>query len=188
MRNPHFDDGARALVRTAQDRARALGHPGIGCEHLLYAIAHSPTPVGEVVREHGVTADRVGAQTERLLYGPRKVFDGLDAEALAAIGIDLQAVRDAVEANFEPAPALRPRTRRRRPVRLPGHLPVTGRARLCLDTAVEDAERGGARQVAEHHVGAAVLAADGGLVPPILAALGVSPGELRTAILARGGR
>jgi hypothetical protein len=187
MRNPHFDEGVRALVRTAQDRARALGHPGIGCEHLLYAIAHSPTPVGEVAREYGVTPDRVAAQTERLLNGPRSVFDGLDAEALATIGIDLQAVRNAVEANLGPAPAPRPRTWRRRRVRLPGHLPVTGRARSCLDNAVQDAERGGMR-VAEHHVGAAVVAADGGLVPPILAALGVSPPQLRTAILARARR
>jgi len=185
MRNPDFDEGVRALVRTAQDRARALGHPGIGCEHLLYAIAHSPTPVGEVARKHGVTPDRVAAQTERLLNGPRRMFDGLDAEALAAIGIDLQAVRDAVVANFESVPAPRMRTRRRRRVRLPGHLPVTGRARSCLETAVQDAERGGTR-VAEYHVGAAVVAATGGLVPPILTALGVSPPELRTAILESG--
>ncbi|WIY00810.1 Clp protease N-terminal domain-containing protein [Amycolatopsis mongoliensis] len=187
MRNPQFDDDVRALVRTAQERARALGHPGIGCEHLLYAIAHSPTPLGEVAREHGVTPERVAAQTDRLLNGPRSVFDGLDADALATIGIDLQAVREAVEATFGPAPVPRPRHRRRHRVRLPGHLPVTGRARSCLDTAVKDAEQGGTR-VAEHHIGAAVVTADGGLVPPILAALGVSAPQLRRAILARAGR
>jgi hypothetical protein len=153
----------------------------------LDAIAHSPTPVGEVAREHGVTSDGVAAQTERLLGGPRIVFDGLDAEALAAIGIDLEAVRDAVEANFGPAPAPRPRSWRRRRVRLPGHLPVTGRARSCLDIAVQDAETSGMR-VVEHHIGAAVVAAEGGLVPPILAALGVSPPQLRTAILTRARR
>src|SRR5438128_1570643 len=98
------------------DRARRAGWSwqdiaaGLGCEHLLYAIAHSPTPVGEVARTHGVTPDRVAAQTERLLNGPRGVFAGLDAEALATIGIDLQAVRDAVEANLGPLPAPRPRT------------------------------------------------------------------------------
>jgi hypothetical protein len=43
-------------------------------------------------------------------------------------------------------------------------------------------------RVAEHHVGAAVVAAEGGLVPPILAALGVSPPRLRSAILARARR
>lgn len=183
MRNPQFDDDVRALVRTAQDRARALGHPFLGCEHLLYAIAHSPTPVGEAARAHGVTPDRVAAQTERLLNSPRSVFDRLDAEALAAIGIDLQAVRKAVEADLGSVPPPRPRTWRRRRVRLPGHLPVTGRARSCLDTAAKDARHAGAPCVAEHHIGAAVVAADGGLVPPILAALGVSSPQLRTAML-----
>lgn len=72
----------------------------LGLGALLYAIAHSPTPVGEVARGHGVTPERVAAQTDRLLNGSRRVFDGLDAEALAAIGIDLQAVRDTVEATF----------------------------------------------------------------------------------------
>ncbi|WP_240522138.1 Clp protease N-terminal domain-containing protein [Amycolatopsis vastitatis] len=118
------------------------------------------------------------------MNGPRGVFDGIDAEALAAIGIDPQAVGDAVEADLGPAPVARPQTWRRRRVRLPGHLPVTRRAQSCLDIAVKDAERGGTR-VAEYHIGVAVVGADGGLVPPILAALGVSSPQLRTAIRAR---
>lgn len=44
-------------------------------------------------------------------------------------------------------------------------------------------EAGSAAQVAAHHLGAAVVAVDGGLVPPILAALGVSSPTLCTAIL-----
>jgi ATP-dependent Clp protease ATP-binding subunit ClpA len=185
MRNQQFDDDVRALVRTAQERARALGHPGIGSEHLLYAVAHSPTPVGVVAREHGLTPDGVATQTERLLSRPRSVFDVLDADALATIGIDLHAVRDAVEATFGPQPVSAPRVRRRQRVRLPGHLPVTGRARSCLRAAVQEADRSDAAQVGAHHLGAAVVAADGGLVPPILAALGVAAPTLRTAILNR---
>jgi hypothetical protein len=41
MRNPHFDEDARALVRRAQDRARVLRPPGLGTEHLLVAVASS---------------------------------------------------------------------------------------------------------------------------------------------------
>ena len=186
MRKPVFGDDVRALVRTAQERARAAGHPGLGCEHLLYAIAHSPTPVGEVARAHGLTPEAVAAQTDRLLAGPsRSVFDKLDADALAVIGIDLRAVRAAVEANLGPAPEPVPRRRRKPKLRLPGHLPVTGRARNCLEAAMKEADRA---PVAEHHIGAAVVATDGGLVPPILSALGVSAPALRTAILDRAGR
>ena len=186
MRNQQFGDDARALVRTARERARVLRHPGIGSEHLLYAVADSPTPVGAVARDHGLTPDGVAEQTERLLARPRSVFDGLDADALAAIGIDLHAVREAVEANLGPAQESSPWVRRRR-VRLPGHLPVTGRARSCLQAAVREAGRGGAAQVAARHLGAVVVASDGGLVPPILAALDVSAPTLRMAILEAAG-
>jgi len=183
MRNQRFGDDGRALVRSAHDRARALGHPGLGCEHLLYAVAYSSAPVGVVAREYGLMPGDVAAQTERLLAGSRRVFDGLDADALATIGIDLRAVREAVEANFGTGPARwAPRHRR---VRLPGHRAVTGRARSCLAEAEREANRSGASVVAAHHIGAAVVAADGGLVPPILSALGVSAPLLRAAILDR---
>jgi hypothetical protein len=108
MRNQQSDDDVRALVRTAQLRARTLGHPGLGSEHLLYAVAHSPTRVGVVAREHGLTPEGVAAQIERLLSRPRSVFDTLDADALATIGIDLHEVRDAVQASFGPGPLSSP--------------------------------------------------------------------------------
>jgi hypothetical protein len=151
MRNQRFGDDARALVRTAQEHARVLGHSGIGSEHLLYAVADSPTRVGAAAREHGLTPDGVLAQTDRLLARPRRVFAGLDAEALAAIGIDLDAVRAAVEANFGPAQGSSTWARRHR-VRLPGHLPVSGRAPSCIQAAMREA--GGAAQVATHHLDA----------------------------------
>lgn len=179
MRNQRFRDDARALVRIAQNRARFLGHPGIGSEHLLYAVADSPARMGQVARQHGLTPEGVATLTDRLLATPRRMFDGIDADALAVIGVDLAAVREAVEANFGPARAASHRTLR---PRLPGHLPVTGRARSCLRAAVHEAG-GGAAQVGAHHLGAVVVLSDGGLVPPILAALGVSAPTLRTAIL-----
>ncbi|MEV6900263.1 Clp protease N-terminal domain-containing protein [Amycolatopsis sp. NPDC051372] len=140
MRNRQLAEDARALVRTAQERARTLGHPEIGSEHLLFAVADAPTRVGEVARDYGLTPDGVATQTDRLLARPRRAFDNLDAEALAAIGIDLDAVREALETNFGPIPPPWPRTR---PPRLPGHLPITGRARSCLRAAATEARRRG---------------------------------------------
>ncbi|MEU4674434.1 Clp protease N-terminal domain-containing protein [Amycolatopsis sp. NPDC023774] len=183
MRNRQFGEDARALVRTAQERARALGHPGIGSEHLLFAVADAPTQVGEVAREYGLTPDGVAAQTARLLTRPRRAFDNVDADALAAIGIDLDAVREAVAAHFGPVPAPLPR-RRQRP-QLPGHLPITGRARSCLQAAVSEAGRRGVSPAGANHLGAVVVGTSGGLVPPILAALGISAPTLRAALLER---
>ncbi|WP_329056134.1 hypothetical protein OG738_21215 [Amycolatopsis sp. NBC_01488] len=184
MRNPRFDEDARALVRLAQDRARVLRHPWLGTEHLLYAVAVSPGREGVVAREHGVTPEGVSAETSRLLARPRSVFDTLDAEALATLGIDLGAVREAVEASFGAAPVRPVAVRRRRRVRLSGHLPVTGRVRSCLTAAVREA---GGAQIGAPGLAAVVVATDGGLVPPILAALEVPAPELRAAILGRAG-
>ncbi|MEV6647884.1 Clp protease N-terminal domain-containing protein [Amycolatopsis sp. NPDC051371] len=186
MRNPHFDEDARALVRRAQDRARVLRHPGLGTEHLLFAVASSPGREGVVARDHGVTPEGVSAETVRLLARPRSVFDTLDAEALATIGIDLDAVRKAVEASFGAAPVSSVAVRRRR-ARLSGHLPVTGRARSCLTAAVHESGRVGVGQVGASRLAAVVVTTDGGLVPPILAALEVSAPLLRAAILERAG-
>lgn len=187
-----FDEATRRIVLRAQQRARELGHRGIGCEHLLFAIAESPDPAGAVLREHGLTPAHVTEQTRRLLTGTATVFDVLDADALATLGIDLGTVRRAVESSFG-SEALRPavprlrrqwfRPRRTRPRR--GHLPVTGRALRCLDTAAHEASRGGGTAVDATALAVAVITADGGLVPKIVNTSGVPAATLRSAILER---
>ncbi|WP_143268478.1 Clp protease N-terminal domain-containing protein [Amycolatopsis vastitatis] len=186
-----FDDDARRIVGRAQQQARALGHRGIGCEHLLFAVAESADPAGAVLREHGLTPAHVSEQTRRLLSGTATVFDTLDGDALATLGIDLQTVRRTVEATFGPE-ALRPvrpsprrRWYRRRPRRPGGHLPVTGRAQRCLDAAAHEAKRAGSTAVDATTLAVAVVTADGGLVPRIVRSTGVPAEALRTAILRR---
>jgi ATP-dependent Clp protease ATP-binding subunit ClpA len=186
-----FDDGARRIVGRAQQQARALGHRGIGCEHLLFAVAESADPAGAVLREHGLTPAHVSEQTRRLLSGTATVFDTLDGDALATLGIDLQTVRRTVEATFGPE-ALRPvrpsprrRWYRRRPRRPGRHLPVTGRAQRCLDAAAHEAKRAGSTAVDATTLAVAVVTADGGLVPRIVRSTGVPAEALRTAILRR---
>jgi ATP-dependent Clp protease ATP-binding subunit ClpA len=93
-----FTDTAREVVVQAQANARRLGHNWIGCEHLLMAAATADDPVGAVLRDHGVTRERIEA-TMLSTIGPVR---GLDKEALASIGIDLDAVRARVEAAFGP--------------------------------------------------------------------------------------
>ncbi|MEU0794127.1 Clp protease N-terminal domain-containing protein [Amycolatopsis sp. NPDC005961] len=179
MDRPLADDARRIIVR-AQHQARELGHRGIGCEHLLFAVAvaESPDPAGAVLRE----------ETRRLLTGGASVFDTLDSDALATLGIDLHVVRRTVEATFGPQALrqVRPRPRHRwyqlrrtRPPR--GHLPVTGRARRCLDAAVSEATRAGGMLVDT----TALAVADGGLVPRIVHTTGVPAETLRVAILRR---
>jgi ClpA/ClpB-like protein len=99
-----FTDTARHLVVQAQDDARRLGHNYIGCEHLLLAAAGTDEPASTVLRDQGVTPDRIKAEILRTI-GPGQTagpVGGLDKEALASIGIDLDVVRARIEAAFGP--------------------------------------------------------------------------------------
>ena len=104
-----FTDGARHVVVRAQQDARRLGHNYIGCEHLLLAAAAADEPASAVLRDQGVTPERVEAEILRTIgrgpggpAGPADPLRGLDREALAAIGIDLDVVRARLEAAFGP--------------------------------------------------------------------------------------
>ena len=102
-----FTDGARHVVVQAQHEARRLGHTYIGCEHLLLAVTEAAEPAAAVLRDRGITPERVEAEVVRIIgrgpaAGPADPLSGLDREALAAIGIDLDVVRDRIEAAFGP--------------------------------------------------------------------------------------
>ena len=113
-----FTDTARHAIVQAQADARELGHGHIGCEHLLLAAAGTDEPAGAVLRGQGVTPERIKAEILRA-SGPGQTADpagGLDREALASIGIDLDAVRARIEAAFGPDALTRalPAARQRR--------------------------------------------------------------------------
>ena len=99
-----FTAGARAVVVQAQEHARRLGHGHIGCEHLLLAAASTGEPAAAALRDHGVTPEGVEAEIVRLigLGQAAGLFSALDRDALASIGIDIDAVRAQIEAAFGP--------------------------------------------------------------------------------------
>ena len=209
-----FAGEARAIVVGAQEHARRLGHSFIGCEHLLLTVSGTAEPVGAALRAHGVTPARVESEIVRLV-GPGRTRDllcGLDHEALASIGIDLDTVRARIEERFGTAalsqtlPAYRRRSpltrllarraRRERECRggqqagpggpaARGHLPFTPRAKKSLAGALHEAQALHSGHIGAEHLALSLIAMDDGAVPPILAALGVSPAPLRTAILDR---
>jgi len=105
-----FTDTARHVVVQAQKDARRLGHNYIGCEHLLLAAAAAAEPASAVLRDQGVTPERVEAEILRTVgrgqtAGP---LGGLDRQALASVGIDLDVVRARIEAAFGPDALTRP--------------------------------------------------------------------------------
>jgi len=209
-----FTGEARAIVVGAQEHARRLGHSFIGCEHLLLAVCGTAEPAGAALRAHGVIPARVESEIVRLV-GPARTRDllcGLDREALASIGIDLDTVSARIEERFGPGALSQPlpaRRRRFRPTRLRarrarrerecrggqqpgaggpvvrGHLPLTPRAKKSLARTLREAQALRSGHISTEHLALALIGMEDGAVPPILAALGASPAPLRAAILDR---
>jgi len=91
---------AIAVAIGGYEQALRLGHRYLGSEHFLLALAAADQPAGAVLREHGVTPERVEEEIARRARAA--LFGDLDGEALAAIGIDVNAVRASIEASFGP--------------------------------------------------------------------------------------
>ena len=107
-------DGRQVVVR-AQEHARRLGHGWVGCEHILLGVADSETSVGALLREVGAHSQALDEAIAAVI-GPGPA-DGDDKVALAALGIDLDQVRHAVEATFGSGALEEATARRRRGLR-----------------------------------------------------------------------
>src|SRR4029077_18782464 len=99
-----FTGDARGVVTGARESALRLGHDWIGCEHLLLALATTRGEVGGILRNQGIPPERVTGESVRLAGAGRgaSLSDVLDRDALASIGIDLDAVRAQVGAASAP--------------------------------------------------------------------------------------
>ena len=94
-----FTDRARRALALAQDEANALGHNFLGTEHLLLGlIVEADGVAGRTLRALGLDAATVRADVETILGGTPQG----DAEALRAIGIDLDEVLSAATEAFGP--------------------------------------------------------------------------------------
>ena len=194
-----FTDGARRVVVLAQEEASALGHDWIGTEHLLLGlVAEGDGLAASVLTEMGV--DRAGAVAAvREILGSGSLSD---AEALRTIGIDLDAVRDAVERSFGPGALDRPVGRRRPARRRPwrrgrrscsrgpssGHIPFTRRAKKALERSFREALAFRDRHIGTEHILLALAADEDGVARRVLLRLGVDPLTLRGRVLTALGR
>ncbi len=185
-----FTTEARQVVVDSRTHAARLGHFRIGSEHLLLAVASSPTPAGAVIRSLGVTPAALDGGLARLLATPNGT---LDRDALAAIGIDLDTVVERIENAFGPGALTqariqphRSRWRRRRRScqdRLPsGQMQFTPGAKKCLELSLRQALALRQGHIGVEHIALALASLDEGLAPGLLEDLGVSPDQLRSAV------
>jgi ATP-dependent Clp protease ATP-binding subunit ClpA len=186
-----FTGDARQVVLCASEQARRLGHGFIGGEHLLYGLASADGEVGAVLRGRGVTPERVESEFVRLI-GPENtsggsLFDTLDRDALSTLGIDLDTVLERIETAFgtaalAPNPPAARRWRRSRSRHVTGQLPLTRRAKKCLESSLREAQAHSGGHLGTEHIALALLAMDNGVPHRILSVIGASAPRLGAEI------
>jgi ATP-dependent Clp protease ATP-binding subunit ClpA len=121
-----FAASTRAAVGAAQADARRQGARTIGTEHLLLGLLHE---------DDGRLASALGLDEEACRAG----LDQMDAEALAAVGVDAAAYGDL------------------RAAEAPGHLPLTAASKVVLGRTLNEARRTKQRAMQPEHLLLALL-------------------------------
>jgi ATP-dependent Clp protease ATP-binding subunit ClpA len=179
-----FTDRARQVAVGAQTEARRLGHGWVGTEHLLLGLLQGDGIAARVLGGLGVTAAAV--EREVLAEVGRGPLGAGDAEALGAIGIDLDEVRRRVEASFGPgALHWRPGRRHqpRRPPMLGGHIPFSPRAKKVLELSLREALALKHNYIGTEHILLGLVREGEGLAMLVLTRLGAGPDAIRARVL-----
>lgn len=162
-----FTKSARAAVMHARELAVGSADGRIGCEHLLVGLAE----VGEPhLADAGLSAGDLRAAIDATAGST-----AADAQALGALGIDLEAIRDRVEQTFGPrawddaAPA--PRENRGLAARLLGRTGrITPAGRKVLELGLREALADDAKEITTTHLLRGLLRAPGDRVTEIVPA------------------
>jgi hypothetical protein len=198
-----FTRDARTVVVSTQDVCRSLGVDEVRPVHLLLALTEDDSSAREVLTAHGLTPDAVSTAIGAPRFAPSAPLDEDDAAALRSLGIDLDAIREAVDQQFgdgalEAAAAAegeagadgraddgdlaQRRLGRGRHVRF-------GRgAKKVLELSLREAVREHSREIRSEHIALAVLRTDDDAVRMLLAGLGVDVRALRADLEGRGRR
>jgi ATP-dependent Clp protease ATP-binding subunit ClpA len=160
-----FTQQARTVVAQAQEEAGALEADRIDAEHLLLGLA----------AEQSGVLDPVGLSHATLRADLERAPGGLDADALASIGIDLDEVRRRAEEWFGPGALGGGRAGRR---------PFSRGAKKALELALREALALGDRHIGAEHILLGVMRDPDEPVAGLLQARGVTPQAVREAVMA----
>ena len=171
-----FTEAAKRSLVLGQDEAITLGHDFIGTEHLLLGLLGVPDGLaGQVLAASGVTADRTRSEAVGMLAaaGVTGASSRGPVDALAAIGIDVEEIRQRADATFGPGEFQFPR---------PAY---TSEAKKAIEQSVSEAQSLGHDYVGTEHMLLGLLAAGEGIGVRILTAVGADLDALRAGLLAR---
>jgi ATP-dependent Clp protease ATP-binding subunit ClpA len=181
----HFTDRAQGTVVFAQEEARSLHHNYIGTEHLLLGLMHDSASVGHQILDRlGVRLDDVRFEIVEVVGRGEPTLGPDDAEALRAIGIDLDEVRRRVEDTFgegalERASFARRRGRRRACSASVGNVPFTPRAKKVLELALRESKRLRHGYIGTEHILLGLVRERDGLAAEMLSERGVSAQQVQ---------
>jgi len=163
-----FTKPARAVVQLAHEESAALNSDRIGTEHLLIALAADEPggPARDVLVGLGLTADALRADV--------RATGGLDAEALASIGIDLEVVRQRAEESFGPGALGKGRGGRRT---------FSRAAKKALELSVREALARGGKHIGPEHILLGVLRDPGDGAGALLRRRERTPEAVRAALI-----
>ncbi|WP_020499028.1 Clp protease N-terminal domain-containing protein [Sciscionella marina] len=169
-----FTDSARRAVVLAQEQAREMHSGEIDSAHLLLGLTvDRRLPASGVLADAGVTPELLRARAVR---GDAE----LDAEALAALGIDVDEVRSRVEEEFGAGALDKPPKRWSR-----GHNSFTKAAKKSLECALREAVHNDDKRIEDLHVLLGIVRADPQAVERLC---GLDPDSLRAAAKAELGK
>ena len=180
-----FTNDAREAVTHAVDEAQ--GSERIGPQHVLLGAVRSPdTVAARALSQLGVDRARLRAAVRA------NPSDGLDADALAGVGIDLDAVRAQVEAEFGPGAldgvAAAPESCGTKPSggnrMASGHKPFDGEAKKLLQLSLREALRFKHKHIDSGHLLLGVVRLDDRHAAAALDALGLADDDVRAAVAA----
>lgn len=170
-----FEPSARQALSDARDEARRAGKDRIGSEHVLLGLLAQPGAAAAALADAGLTLPELRSRV------PARSGRSLDAEALASLGIDLDAVRRATDAAFGPG-AL---DQARRPSRR--QLPMAEDTKRMLVGAVRHAHQHGEREITSGHMLVGILDQPDNCARTILTETGTDLQALRADVLRRLG-
>jgi hypothetical protein len=180
----------RGVLLAASHNAAASGRDRVHTGHLLLALVTEGGAVGLAIASLGLDELSVRAELRRTDAMSRPGGRRIDPDALAAIGIDFDAIRAAADQRFGAGVlgatlvSPQPRRSRWRPRRRAGRL--SREARQAFLRGQRAAAAGGEPEVRVAHLLLGLLA-EPTLAVDIIERLGVRPADVRAAAWAAGG-
>ena len=189
-----FTDKARQVVFLAKGKATERGDDQIRPVHMLYGLAAADGVAARVLTAVGVDAAAVDRELGRASGAPPGALasgnetDGGDAEALAAIGIDLDEIKRKIEDSFGPGALERVPLTPRGPLNWTGRLPLNDQAKLSLALSLREARALHHNYIGTEHLLLGLLRVaeryqHGDLAAVTLRDLDLDPARVRTLVL-----